>query len=59
MIGDGYQHSHKDAAHPFTKKETFEGVTLASAVEVGLGKAVPSELLITNKVSVSHAKKLT
>ena len=32
--GDGYKHSHRNADHPFTKKEKFAGVTVKRAVEV-------------------------
>jgi len=33
ISGDGYQHNHDDAAHPFTKKELFKGVTIPTAVD--------------------------
>lgn len=33
ISGDGYQHSHTDAGHPFTEKELFTGITVGKAVE--------------------------
>ncbi|XP_057297571.1 prolyl 3-hydroxylase 2-like isoform X4 [Hydractinia symbiolongicarpus] len=31
--GDGYEHNHDNAAHPFTEKEIFKGVTVRGAVD--------------------------
>lgn len=31
--GDGYEHNHDNAAHPFTEKEVFKGVTVRGAVD--------------------------
>ncbi|XP_065051385.1 prolyl 3-hydroxylase 2-like isoform X2 [Rhopilema esculentum] len=31
-FGDGYKHNHPDPKHPFTEKESFEGVNIKDAV---------------------------
>eukprot|EP00794_Sanderia_malayensis_P016782 gene16782-18477_t len=32
-FGDGFKHNHEDPVHPFTEKETFEGVSIGDAVK--------------------------